>query len=240
MIEKYKIAEEQAIDYIFKNYPKTIAIIVSGSIVREEYDKNSDLDIYVIHTDPYRQRITKIFNDVPCDLFINTLKHTYKYFKLEHKKNRPVTADIISTGRVVYGEKHQEIVNLISNAQKEALSPLSLTKEERKIKEAELLTIFEDITDVFDNDLIHANYLVHILISKIIDYAFIYTGNPLPRAKNRLKVLEAHHQMLGSLIITFFKTEEVPRKIGLCKTMIETLVDGYNQNGIEWASEREY
>lgn len=241
MTKKYNIAQEQAINYILKNYPNTIAIIVSGSIVRNKGDKNSDLDIYVIHSDSFRQRLTKYFNGVPCDLLINNLNHIEKYFQQEYKKNRPVTADIIATGHLVYGKENQEVINLIAKAKKETSVALTLTTEASKLKQVELLIILEDIDDVIKNDPTLANYLIYTLILKIIEFAFIKSEIPLSRIKNRLDTLNNNNKEIGSLVTKFFKTEDVEIKFALCKTLIELLVDlDYLQQNLEWSTEKDF
>ena len=70
LAEKYDIALRMAINYILENY-KPIGIIASGTIICGTPDKSSDLDIYVIHNESFRQRLQKYFNGVPAEIFIN-------------------------------------------------------------------------------------------------------------------------------------------------------------------------
>ncbi len=217
-----------------------MAIIVSGSVVRNEGSKNSDLDIYVIHNDNFRQRITKYFNGVPCDLFINNIVHINNYFIKEHINNRPVTADMIATGNVVYGSDNQYVIDVIERAKIEAKSALTLSSEEVKIKKYELLTILEDVEDVIENDLGLANYILQNLMLKTIDFTFLRLNTPIPRAKNRLKVLIAKDAKLGQKIRNFYTHQNVTGQYEICKELINVLLESEKDSTIEWETKKEF
>jgi len=90
--------------------------VVSGSILRGNPDRNSDLDIYVIHRQPFRRRIQKYFIGVPCELFLNNFAQVYQYFEQECKDNRPVTAHMLASGQVIRGAGDPELQELIHAA----------------------------------------------------------------------------------------------------------------------------
>ena len=61
------------VEFILENY-SVLGIIVSGTIIRGNQDLSSDLDIYVIQKEPFRQRLQKFFNHIPAEIFVNPPK----------------------------------------------------------------------------------------------------------------------------------------------------------------------
>ncbi len=240
LTKRYEIAKELAVEFILQNYPTTIGIVVGGSVVRNEGDKNSDLDIYVVHSDNFRQRVTKFFNGVPCDIFINTMFHIKNYFIEEHKSNRPVTADMISTGTIVYGVENQDMIHLLDSAKTEAKSVLVLALEETQRRKYELSTLLEDVEDVLENNVELADYILQNLMIKTIDFAFLYLKTPLPRAKNRLKVLATADAEIGKRVYGFYGTKSVSKQYNICKELIILLLKPEKYSGLEWITKREY
>ena len=50
---------------------KIHGIVVAGSIVRGEAGPTSDLDVCVVHTESWRQRDQRRFENVPAEIFVN-------------------------------------------------------------------------------------------------------------------------------------------------------------------------
>jgi UTP:GlnB (protein PII) uridylyltransferase len=48
------------------------ALVATGSIIRGNPDPTSDLDIVILHGQPWRRRIQRRFNGTPAELFFNT------------------------------------------------------------------------------------------------------------------------------------------------------------------------
>ncbi|MFO7631557.1 MAG: nucleotidyltransferase domain-containing protein, partial [Caldilinea sp.] len=78
-----------------------IAIIAAGSILRGQGGPTSDIDLYVLHHAPFRQRLQRRYNGVPFEIFINPPQQVRRYFEEEHAAARPITAHILTTGAVV-------------------------------------------------------------------------------------------------------------------------------------------
>ena len=64
---KYDIALRDAVSFVLDSF-KAVGIITSGTIVRGNPDATSDIDLWVIHLEPNRQRIQKFFNSVPVEM----------------------------------------------------------------------------------------------------------------------------------------------------------------------------
>lgn len=229
-----QIAEAEAIKYVKDNIPDLTSIIVGGSIVRNEGDKNSDLDIYVIHKRSFRRREKKRFNGVSCDIFINNLTHIEQYFEDEYKKNRPVTAHILSTGKVVFGNDKPEIKTLIEKSQTLAETAYPLPKELEQLKEFELCTLMEDVDDVLNKDIFTAQYLMENILIKSIDLAYLKIKKPLSRIKNRLKDLEIYYPEVYTSIKKYYSSNILEEKCNCCKKIVQSL---NTIDFTEWVSE---
>src|SRR5262245_14981351 len=75
-----------------------LGIVVAGSIVRGEAGPTSDLDVFVIHDQPWRLRDQRWFEGIPAELFVNPPGQVRRYFRNEHGDGRPCTAHMFATG----------------------------------------------------------------------------------------------------------------------------------------------
>jgi hypothetical protein len=233
MDNHYTIALDKALTWVRKDF-KPIGIIVTGSIIRGNPDLNSDFDIYVIHQATFRQRIQKYFDGIPCEIFVNTFKHIYDYLEQEHQDNRPVTAHMISTGRVIEGADNLELQKLIQSAKEFLLKSPPLTDIKRINMRYAISTLFEDATDVKDTDTLTSTYFLNKLVSDIIDYTFRNNCIPLPRPKERIIYLEQNYPDIGKLIADYYRTENFYDKYAVAKTLVGRTIGEYGF--FEWDS----
>jgi predicted nucleotidyltransferase len=234
--EKYHKALQEALEWINNHY-HPIGIVVSGSIIRGNAHHNSDFDIYVVHEGDYRQRVQKLFNEVPCEIFINNTGHIELYFEEELKNNRPVTAHILATGTVYAGNDHPEIISLIAAAKEYSNKIQELTAAQLCFKRYALAGLLEDATDMMAVDKLTA---LHILDKVVIDsIAFIYHINstPLPRLKERLVMLQKVDAVAGNKVARYYMAAEVEAKYAVAKELVQHIAGA--SGFFEWDSERE-
>ncbi|MFW5836156.1 MAG: hypothetical protein ACOCVK_01985 [bacterium] len=68
---RYDVALREAVGFILKRFPQTVAITAAGTILRGTPSAASDLDLYVIHEAAYQQRLLYFFSGVPAEIFVN-------------------------------------------------------------------------------------------------------------------------------------------------------------------------
>ncbi len=236
MDDHYTVALDKALTWVRKDF-KPIGIIVTGSIIRGNPDLKSDLDIYVVHRETFRQRIQKYFDGIPCEIFVNNFKHVYDYLEQEHKNNRPVTAHMISTGMVIEGEENLELQKLIRSAKEFLLKSPPLTDTKRIYNRYAISMLFEDATDVKDSNTLTSTYFLNKLVSDIIDYTFLSNCIPLPRPKERIMYLESQYQDIGKLIADYYGSENFHNKYDIAKALVSRTVGEYGF--FEWDSGQE-
>jgi predicted nucleotidyltransferase len=235
MENKHKIAIDEAIDWI-RNTFNAKGIVVTGTIIRGNPGAHSDLDIFVVHEERYRQRIQKFFSGIPCEIFVNNLDHIYTYFETEYKDSRPVSAHMLATGMVVLGRDDEDIQKLIHAAKDFAAKSPILDHNRKTGHRYRIATLFEDATDLKDNDPVTCLYFLNRVVGEALDFLFINSNQPLPRAKERIRQIKASQPEMGRLIIGYFEAEELNEKYAIAKTLIEESVGA--TSFFEWDSER--
>lgn len=235
LAEKHQTALTFALDWINENY-KPIAIILSGSLAHGSGNESSDLDLYVIHREPFRQRVQKYFNNVPCEVFINNPTHIQDYFKAELDKNRPVTANMMATGTLIQNNSESQIFELIDEAKRYSKLSKKISSAQRNLTQYLFANQFEDATDLVDDDPVTCLYILDKLVTEIIEYLFLLNGQPLTRIKQRLADLTAIAPRNSELIQQYYIATTLGEKYNTVK-LIVTAISGYT-GFYEWETER--
>lgn len=231
-----KLALEEAVEWINTNY-QPIAIIATGSIIRGNGNANSDFDIFVIHNDTYRQRVQKFFNNVPCEIFINNIQHIQGYFEDELKSNKPVSANMLATGKVLMGADNNHISELIEQAKQYATRAIVLSNAQLNARKYTLVTFLEDATDVIDADTATAQLLLNRIVEQIIEYVFALHQQPLPRIKDRLKILHDIDANTAISISAYYGSKDVMEQYKLIYALVLRLTG--HTSFYEWESSKD-
>ena len=96
----YDTALRAAVAAVMASY-SPFGIIAAGSVLRGQGGPSSDIDLYVLHDAPFRQRLQRRYAGVPFEIFINAPQQVRRYFEEEHAAARPITAHILTTGFVM-------------------------------------------------------------------------------------------------------------------------------------------
>lgn len=150
LAEPCQQALNEAVEYSFSRF-EPVGVLVSGTIIRGNPGKNSDLDITVVHQQKWRQRVQKVFNGVPAEIFVNPSSQIESYFGAERGQGRPVTAHMLATGFTIY-DPDGVVAELQTRARDmlaagPAISPAVLTA-----KRYATATWFEDAIDIAETD----------------------------------------------------------------------------------------
>lgn len=229
----HKLAIDQALTWINANY-SALGIIVSGSIVRGNPNPNSDLDIFVIHQNVFRQRVQKFFNNIPCEIFINNIDQIYEYFEREQTTNRPVTANIISTGKLVQGSDNKQVLEIIKAAEKFSETSKNLAEEQMVTELYSIATLFEDAEELMESDTATSLYALDKAVAGIVEYIFLFKKRPLPRLKDRITTISEILPASGQLLISYFNVTALKDKIEFARQLILS-IDG-KTGFFEWST----
>ena len=232
---KYDRALREAVSFVLERF-KPIGIIAAGTIVRGTPDAASDLDVWVIHLAPVRQRLQKFFNGVPAEIFVNPPWVIQKYFVQDQSEARPISAHMMATGTVVLAtdpvveQLRQTAISLISSFP--TVTPQKLT--ETRYAAA---TKLEDAMDILERHPATANMLLSEAVRQMLQFAFMEAGRFIPRDKDLLDALTNLDSDLGSKVQLFFESADWTRRMQLATELADRIlqVRGF----FEWNSEPE-
>jgi hypothetical protein len=206
LLEPYATALRQAVEYIVERYDP-VGIVASGSVLRGEGDATSDLDLYVIHEQPWRQRVQHYFNGVPAEIFVNPPGTIRGYFASERREGRFITAHMLATGIVVINRG--EIVESLRGEAAEALGQLpDLSAGALTMARYMAATALEDAFDIRHKDAANAAFILEHAMFLMVQYLFAAANRPLPRYKRILDGLTVIDPVLAEMAQHFYTTND--------------------------------
>ncbi|MFN8440038.1 MAG: nucleotidyltransferase domain-containing protein [Caldilineaceae bacterium] len=235
LAEPYQQGLRLAIDYILERY-SPLGLIVGGSIIRGNPGPTSDFDIYVIHNQPFRQRLQIRFNGTPAEIFVNSPAAVRRYFEDEWKAGRPITAHILTTG-VVALNQDPLVDQLIHEAQEWLAKCPALSDAELLWKRYLIVDGLDNARDLIDNDSANAAFFLHDAVQAMLNYYFLAANQNLPRYKEIVATLEKTHPDLGGLVRSYYGASEPKQQLALAE-QIALLTIGTTEF-FEWESAQE-
>jgi hypothetical protein len=132
-----------------------LGVVAAGTVVRAALGAGppahaaSDLDVYVVHDAPFRQRVQARHAGVPCETFVNPPWAVRRYFADEHAEARPATAHMLATGHVVLA-RGPVVGELRAEAAAWLARPNVPAPAEVTALRYGAATLYEDATDLLD------------------------------------------------------------------------------------------
>lgn len=186
-VPPYDRAVDEAEAFIRASW-KIHGIVVAGSIVRGEAGPTSDLDVFVVHAEPWRVRVQKRFAGVPAELFVNPPDRIRGYFASEHAAARPGTAHMLATG-VVLPDGDEIVAELVREAREWLARPIDFAPAELDSKRYAAVDMLDNARDMIDTDPAVAQLLLADAVQQTIAYAFWKRAMFQPRRKDLLRAL---------------------------------------------------
>ncbi|HUX49735.1 MAG TPA: hypothetical protein VMW73_03005 [Spirochaetia bacterium] len=219
---RYSEALHNAIEYVVANYSSVVGVIASGTIIRGTPDPTSDLDIYVIHTGSFRQRIQKYFKDVTAEIFVNPPLMIEKYLADECGSGRPITAHMLATGFKVL-DLDPVVDRLCAHAGYLLENP---PKQFGDTVYANYLiaTTFEDAIDLSTRDDAAARMLLATAVENSLKQAFLLAGRYIPRPKDLIRDLSTLDSELSGLARSFYSKCEFSEHAEIGRQIVERVI----------------
>jgi hypothetical protein len=211
--EPYRTALAQAVETIVARFDP-VGLVASGSILRGEGDATSDLDIYVIHRQNWRQRIQQRFNGVAAEIFVNPPAMIRDYFAVEAREGRPSTAHMLSTGFVVLN-CDPVVDQLLAEAAEFIGQPPNLSAQALTLQRYTAATVLEDAMDIREKNAANALFLLEHAMYLMVHYAFAAANQPTPRHKQILDGLNNVDPTLADLAAQFYNTGDAATRFNL-------------------------
>jgi hypothetical protein len=212
-----------------------LGIVVSGSIVRGEAGPTSDLDVCIVHDEPWRLRDQRRFAGVPAELFVNPPARVREYFVNEHAEGRPSTAHMLATGEVL-GPPHPTVAELVREARDWLTRPLTFTPAQLASQRYGAIDALDDARDVIADDPVAAHLLLASAVSSIIAHAFLGRGEFHPRRKRAVAALAELDPVAGELVRRW-ATQSGPDELATVEALARRVlgVDTF----FDWTSDRD-
>jgi hypothetical protein len=232
---RYNAALREAVAFILDSF-KPVGIIASGTIIRGHPDPTSDLDLWVIHFEPVRQRIQKFFNAVPAEIFVNPPWVIQSYFTQDQASARPISAHMIATGFVVLATD-PVVEELRQKAAWLLTQPPDLTPEALEQARYKAATWLEDAADIAARDPIASHMLLSQAVMEILRFAFMKANRFIPRDKDLLTEISLLDAPSAAKARKFFATSDSKERIRLATEIADQIlgVRGF----FEWSSQPE-
>lgn len=229
---KYDLALREAVAFILNNF-NVSGIIASGTILRGNPDPTSDLDVYVIHQAPFRQRLQKYFNGVPAEIFVNPPAMVEQYFSDERTARRPITAHMLSTGFVVL-ERDPVVATLRQRAGEVLADPPDSSSEGITMARYLVAALYEDALDVVARDPGTGQMLLARAVTEMVQYEFVQANRYLPRPKELLTIFADINIEAAQLAQMFFVEPALETRLILAEQLADQIlgVRGF----FEWES----
>jgi len=228
----YAEALRAAVDDVMAHY-EPFAIIAAGSVLRGQGGPTSDIDLYVLHNAPFRQRLQRRYHGVPFEIFINPPQQVRRYFEEEHAGARPITAHILTTGVAVL-DRDPTLTVLRQEAAQWLTKLPSPDADALRWRSYLIADALDNARDIVETDPACASLILHHAVSNLVDYAFLAQGWHLPRQKALLAALDNFDAQAGALARTFYATADAPERLTLATQLAQHLTGA--ASFFEWDS----
>lgn len=212
-----------------------IGIVISGSIVRGEGGPTSDLDVLVVHEEPWRLRDQRRFAGVPVELFVNPPAQTRRYFVNEHAEGQPWTAHMFATGEVL-GPLHPTVAALIAEAHAWLGKPIELTPAQLAAQRYGASDALDNARDVIADDPAAAHLQLASAVSQIIAHAFLGRGRFVPPHKRVVAAL-AELDPLAAELVRLWATQAGREALVTVEALARRVLGV--ETFFEWTSDRD-
>jgi hypothetical protein len=233
--QPYAAALDEVVDWLRAEYAP-IGIVVSGKIVRGTGQASSDLDIVAIHEEPWRQRVQRFFNGVPCEMFVNPHFHIPRQMAKDAAEGRPVMAHMLATG-VIVEDPTGIVATLVDAARANLAAGPQVPAEALQFRQYGIATQFEDAVDLREIDQARSRSLVIDALVEAVKWHFLNLGKWLPRSKALLNDFDARDPDLGADVRAALREPDLDRQIELAEPIVRRIIG--HSGFYEWDGDRE-
>ena len=232
---EYDVALRGAVSFVLASFTP-VGIIASGTILRGNPDATSDIDLWVVHLEPVRQRVQKFFNAVPVEIFVNPPWTIQTYFAEEQSNARPISAHMIATGHVVLAT--DPIVDELRRKAEWLLTqPLDLNEEAITRAKYAAASHFEDSTDIAIRNPVGASMMLSQSLVEMMRFVFLRARRFIPRDKDLLEEFALLDQESAAKVRAFFQTSNCEERVSLATEVADRVLG--TRGFFEWTTDPE-
>jgi|SRR5579871_2125483 len=234
--QRYLTALHEAVGYVLARYG-VHGVMLSGTILRGNPAPSSDLDLFVLHRENYRQRVQRWFAGIPCEIFVNPATYIEHYFQSEAALPCPSTTHMFATGYCIYEEG--TIVTALQRIAADYLAhPPQYTEEALIRARYSAATWYEDALDMAEQDPITAHLLLHRAVYEMLGYVYQRAGMRQPRHKELVVRLGEISPELAQAAHGFLVAGDLAARLTAAARIADLTVG--TSGFFEWESEPEF
>jgi predicted nucleotidyltransferase len=230
--EPYSGALHAAVGHVFERW-RPIGIVASGTIIRGNPSPSSDLDLFVLHRVPERQRVQRFFGGVPAEIFVNPPERVERSFEGEKREGRLIVAHMLATGFVVY-DADPVVEHLRTRAAQILDSRPAPSADDLVRRRYSVAMWLEDAEDVATMDADLCTMLLGKAVESAVAYRFWDARRWQPRQKDTLAALEALDPELANRVRAFYRTADLAHRRRLAREIVSQTVGA--TGFFEWES----
>lgn len=214
-----------------KKNSNVIAILVSGSYIHSNLDKNSDLDVYILlEKAKIRERGNTWINGIEIEYFINPVNQVRYYFKTETGNKAPCTAHMFANSKILY-QKDKTVNSLI----KEAKSIIKKKMPEMKKIDLEFARYsiddtLKDLEDIYlKKNTFAFSLITNNILQECLDLFFKYhriSKEKSKRLQEQIKNIDKKFERLYSEALTEKSIDKQYKNINKLVKYTEKLIGG--------------
>ena len=213
-----------------------VGMVAAGSILRGQGGPTSDIDLYVIHQAPFRQRLQRRYVGVPFEIFINPPQQVRRYFVEEHRDARPITAHMLATGFVVLDR--DPVIQTLRNEAALWLAKLPNPPfDALRWRRYSIVDLLDNARDAVVVDPALVDLILHQVVTQLIEYRFLVANRHLPRLKDTLAALQELDADVGDRVRDLLLTADPIRQLEQVAALVEQVVGAVSF--FEWDGEPE-
>jgi predicted nucleotidyltransferase len=232
MREPYHTALREAVAHIF-SYCTPLGIVASGTIIRGNPSPNSDLDLYVLVAENQRQRIQKLFNGVPAEIFNNPFQQVEKYLAEERLEGMMITAHMLSTGHVIF-DNDERLPLLVAKARQLLAEPPNYSPSWLVNARYMAATLYEDAQDIAGVRPEACGMLLSAAVRSMLQYYYLKNNLYIPREKWLMDDLAGRDNALADCAVRFWKAGSMEKRLSLAEKIADATIA--TRGFFEWAS----
>jgi predicted nucleotidyltransferase len=229
---RYDVALRGAVSFLLASFTP-IGIIASGTIIRGNPDATSDIDLWVVHLEPMRQRLQKFFNAVPVEIFVNPPWTIEDYFTQDQSSARPITAHMMATGHVILATD-PIVEELRRKAEWLLTQPPDLNEEAITRAKYTAATHFEDATDILFRNRVGASLMLSQSLVEMMRFAFLQARRFIPRDKDLLEEFALLDSESAAKVRAFCQTSDSQERVTLATEVADRILG--TRGFFEWTS----
>jgi len=229
---RYDVALRGAVSFVLASFTP-VGIIASGTILRGNPDATSDIDLWVVHLEPMRQRLQRFFNAVPVEIFVNPPWAIQTYFAQDQSSARPISAHMMATGHVILAT-NPIVAELRREAKWLLTQPPDLSEEAITQAKYAAATRFEDGTDIAIRNPIGASMMLSQSLVEMIRFAFMQTRRFVPSDKDLLEEFGLFDNESAAKVRAFFQTSDCQERVTLATEVADRILG--TRGFFEWTS----